>query len=186
MKPDFSDLRFVDSDGVNLLPYWIESYNTSSAAFVWVKIPSIPSSTAKTIYMYYGNPSAASASDGTATFDFFDDFNTGSINSGLSALTKYSGNPVMQLTSRTDEAAAFSSIVKSGSVYNAYISYHDPSTGLWRLGHMISSDGVNYVEDVTHDPVLPLGGTGKFDSAMMWTPIVWIEGINLVHAVFGQ
>jgi predicted esterase len=76
MKTDFSDLRFTDSNKATLLPYWIESYN-ASAAIVWVKVPSIQASGAKTIYMYYGNPSAVSAGNGTATFDFFDDFNDG-------------------------------------------------------------------------------------------------------------
>ena len=77
MKADFSDLRFTDSDKVTPLPFWIESYNASSAAFVWVKVPSIAALATKTIYMYYGNPSAANAGNGTATFDFFDDFNDG-------------------------------------------------------------------------------------------------------------
>jgi len=73
MKPDFSDIRFVDSDGSTLLSHWRESYIASTSATFWVKVPSIPSGT-KTIYMYYGNASIGSASDGTATFDFFDDF----------------------------------------------------------------------------------------------------------------
>jgi hypothetical protein len=80
MKSDFSDLRFTDSDKVTLLPFWIESYNASSAAIVWVKVPSIPAFGMKTVYMYYGNLSAVSASNGTATFAFFDDFNDGIVN----------------------------------------------------------------------------------------------------------
>jgi len=73
-KSDFSDLRFTGPDGVTLLPYWIESYTASSVAYVWVKIPSIPASGSTTFYLYYGNPSASSASDGASTFLFFDDF----------------------------------------------------------------------------------------------------------------
>jgi predicted esterase len=79
MKSDFSDLRFTDTDKITLLPFWIESYN-STAAIVWIKVPSIQASGTKTIYMYYGNPNAVSAANGTATFDFFDDFNDGTIN----------------------------------------------------------------------------------------------------------
>ena len=77
MKADFSDLRFTDSDKVTPLPFWIESFNASSSAFVWVKVPSIAAFGTKTIYMYYGNSGAANAGNGTATFDFFDDFNDG-------------------------------------------------------------------------------------------------------------
>jgi hypothetical protein len=73
MKSDFSDIRFTDSNGTTLLPYWRESYTAASSAIFWVKVPSVPRGT-KTIYVYYGNPSVSTASDGTATFEFFDDF----------------------------------------------------------------------------------------------------------------
>ena len=73
------DIRFTASDGVTLLPYWIESWNAgSSSASLWVKVPSIPAAGA-TVYLYYGNSSATSAANGFNTFDFFDDFSSGSI-----------------------------------------------------------------------------------------------------------
>jgi len=78
MKDDFSDLRFTDSNGMTLISHWVESYVASVSAVVWVKIPNIPASDTTTIYMYYGNPSASSTSDGKATFEFFDDFETSS------------------------------------------------------------------------------------------------------------
>lgn len=74
MRPDFDDLRFVENEGAGELSYWIENYNYGENAMVWVKVPKIPASGSKTIWMYYGNPPAVSASDGDATFDFFDDF----------------------------------------------------------------------------------------------------------------
>ncbi len=74
MRADFGDLRFYDANG-NELPYWIESYD-SEKAIVWVKVPRIPTS-GTTIYMYYGNPNAESKSNGSAVFDFFDDFDNG-------------------------------------------------------------------------------------------------------------
>ena len=74
MQPDFDDLRFTDSDGVTELSYWIMEKIDSDTAYVWVKIPLIPSLSSKIIYMYYGNPSASSTSNGEETFDFFDDF----------------------------------------------------------------------------------------------------------------
>src|ERR1700730_1158205 len=76
-----SDIRFTNSDGVTLLPFWIEGWNpASSSASLWVNVPSIPSA-GTTLYMYYGNSMAVSASNGNATFDFFDDFSSGSIDS---------------------------------------------------------------------------------------------------------
>ena len=74
MKSDFSDLRFTDSDGLTLIPYWVESYVSQVSAVVWVKVPSIPASSTTTIYMYYGHLGASSASNGKTTFEFFDDF----------------------------------------------------------------------------------------------------------------
>jgi len=68
-----ADIRFTTSDGVTLIPYWIEYWNLGTQASIWVRIPSIPSG-GTSIFMYYGNPSAGSTSDGNGTFNFFDDF----------------------------------------------------------------------------------------------------------------
>jgi hypothetical protein len=73
MRSDGGDIRFAD--GVTLLNYWIESGINTTSTKIWVKVPSIPASSSKTIYVYYGNSSATSQSNGATTFDFFDDFN---------------------------------------------------------------------------------------------------------------
>jgi len=78
-----ADLRFTDSDGVTLLNYWIESGCNTSETVVWVRVPNIPASSSKTIYMYYGNPNAQPMSSGESTFIFFDDFTTLSSDWGL-------------------------------------------------------------------------------------------------------
>jgi hypothetical protein len=72
MKNDFSDIRFADASA-SLLGYWIENLTSGVAATAWVKVPSIPVSGA-TIYMYYGKANASSESNGSKTFEFFDDF----------------------------------------------------------------------------------------------------------------
>jgi predicted ribosomally synthesized peptide with SipW-like signal peptide len=80
MKSDFSDLRFTDSTGTNLIPYWIESYVPSTSAVVWVRISSIAGNGTATIYMYYGNGLATSLSDpsafisSAATYTYYQDF----------------------------------------------------------------------------------------------------------------
>ncbi len=83
MLSNCDDIRFTDADGSTLLPYWIESGINTTSTKIWVKIPSIPVDDPtygmKRIYMYYGNPSAAPASNGTDTFDFFDDFESGTL-----------------------------------------------------------------------------------------------------------
>jgi hypothetical protein len=74
MRSDGGDIRFTDSDGTTLLNYWIQEGINTSSTKIWVKVPSIPASSKKVIYLYYGNPSATSLSNGDNTFDFFDDF----------------------------------------------------------------------------------------------------------------
>jgi hypothetical protein len=71
-RADFGDVRFTASDGTTLLSYWIETYTASSSAVFWVKVPYIPASPdTATIYVYYGNPSAMTTSNGEATFPAF-------------------------------------------------------------------------------------------------------------------
>jgi hypothetical protein len=84
---DYGDIRFTDSDGSTLLNYWQEADGR-----FWVKVPSIPASSTKTIYVYYGNPSATSVSNGRATFVLFDDFQT------LSQWSKSNANVVIDST----------------------------------------------------------------------------------------
>jgi N-acetylneuraminic acid mutarotase len=69
MQPDFSDLRFTQRIGAIevSLGYWIETFTTAVQATAWVKMASIPS-TGTTLYAYYGNASASSASDFDQTF----------------------------------------------------------------------------------------------------------------------
>jgi len=74
-REDFGDIRFTSEDGETLLSYWIEEKVNSDHAVFWVKVPSIPASPdTTTIYIYYGNPTATTASDGEATFLLFDNF----------------------------------------------------------------------------------------------------------------
>ncbi|NPA75623.1 MAG: DUF2341 domain-containing protein [Euryarchaeota archaeon] len=70
-KRDGGDLRFYQTDGTKL-NYWIEEWNPNGISIIWVKVER---KNTNKIYMCYGNPSATSESNGTATFDFFDDFN---------------------------------------------------------------------------------------------------------------
>lgn len=79
MQPDFDDLRFTSPDGKTLYSYWLESKIDSSSAVIWVKVPAISNGNNQ-LYMYYGNNTVASNSNGDDTFVIFDDFNGSSIN----------------------------------------------------------------------------------------------------------
>ncbi len=77
-QTDFSDVRFTWFDSsVNSelgCPYWIEQITPGVNATFWVKIPQIPATAVSTMYIYYGKSNVATTSNGTATFEFFDDF----------------------------------------------------------------------------------------------------------------
>ena len=74
-KTDGSDLRFVDAEEEEELSYWIEKFDAANeTGKVWVKVPEIPADGEAELKMLYGNPSAESASNGSAVFEFFDDF----------------------------------------------------------------------------------------------------------------
>ncbi len=77
-QSDYSDLKFFQ-DGYPC-EYWIESRN-STCALVWVKIPFIKQSTDGTTYIFalYGNSTDVYTGNGTSTFLFFDDFESGQL-----------------------------------------------------------------------------------------------------------
>ncbi|MGB9886897.1 MAG: DUF2341 domain-containing protein [Moorellales bacterium] len=77
MRSDGGDIRFTDSDGTTLLSYWIEAGINTSSTRIWVKVPSVPASATKTIYMYYGCPSATSQSSISNTMDKYEGFESG-------------------------------------------------------------------------------------------------------------
>ncbi len=53
------------------LDFWLQYFNaTTSEADIWVQVDSLPAATTTTIYMYYGNSSAITASDEFGTFTY--------------------------------------------------------------------------------------------------------------------
>jgi len=86
MSATFADLRFTDMNGTEL-SYWVEDNVSSSFADVWLRVPDIGASTTVNVSMYYDNPAAASASSGGNTWQFFDDFSTGSVGSAPAGWT---------------------------------------------------------------------------------------------------
>lgn len=74
-RTDFADIMFTASDGSTLLDYWQESKTDSDNAVFWVQVAADLSTENQDIYIYYGNAGqSTSASNGSNTFLFFDDF----------------------------------------------------------------------------------------------------------------
>jgi len=69
MRPDGGDIRFsADLDGTTLIDCWVESGINTANTRIWVEAPSLPASSATTIYLFYGNSGATSQSDFASTF----------------------------------------------------------------------------------------------------------------------
>jgi Domain of unknown function (DUF2341)/Cadherin-like beta sandwich domain/Divergent InlB B-repeat domain len=74
MQANFGDIRFVAADNSSVLSYWMTNESASTSATFWIKVPAIAASGTTKIYMYYGDSSAATASNIHTTFIFGDDF----------------------------------------------------------------------------------------------------------------
>lgn len=120
----FADLRFLKSDNVTVLDYWIEDYTASANATIWVEFDYIPASpSAQIFYVYYGNSTATSLSSGTNTFLFYDDFERGVADDQIGGQwNRVSGNATIS----TDHA------------------YSGTRSGRWRGDAAVASYSVNY------------------------------------------
>ncbi|MEW6607701.1 MAG: DUF2341 domain-containing protein [bacterium] len=117
---DGSDIRFTYWNGASEteIPYWIERWDSGAQqAKVWTKVPNIRESDTSTIYLYYGNLGASSASNGDATFDIFEDFNVDD-----DEWTEYDPNNKIELDYTVDHRLEFTNWKRTdpGYVYKAY------------------------------------------------------------------
>ncbi|NHJ87227.1 MAG: DUF2341 domain-containing protein [Asgard group archaeon] len=140
-KDDFSDIRFVDVDNTTVLSYWTENINLGNQATFWVKLPS-DVETDGAIILYYGNPSANSLSDGSATFLTFIDNtdgwtgNTEMLSMEDGRIKIYSGpGPQVYHTISTGGYSDISVDAKIEEVLDPYINY---------IGFTVSDGTGNY------------------------------------------
>jgi hypothetical protein len=99
---DYGDIRFADSDGSTQLNYWQEVDGK-----FWVKVPSIPASTTKTIYVYYGNPNTTSLSNPDATMFIYEDYTTPPRGSFAGSATYDTANKWVQLTPNSGDQEGY-------------------------------------------------------------------------------
>lgn len=90
-KTDFGDIRFTTDDGITLLDHWMQSKVDSNNAVFWVEVSGDLSTIDKTIYVYYGYPSATTASNFDNTFIFGDPFDNATLDA--SRWTSVDGSP---------------------------------------------------------------------------------------------
>lgn len=159
MQSDFDDLRFANASGTEL-DFWLESKTDSVSADVWVEVDSIPAG-ASTIYMYYGNGSATSASSGSDTFIFYDDFETfsGWTTQGSGSVVQdgtqtFEGSSAGHKITNNDPNGAYKAIgstLSRGFIFEAYVSRNSGYAGgaSDRIG-VIDGSGNGYGYNYTH------------------------------------
>jgi hypothetical protein len=122
MKNDGSDLRFSDSL-CNNIPYWIESGINTAVTKIWFKVHHVPANSVRTIYMYYGNPSATAVSNPRAAFKFFEGFDSTSLqqftadNCGSGTNTVSAGN--LNMTWPSQHVITSDSVFPGNVIYTA-------------------------------------------------------------------
>ncbi|NPA33393.1 MAG: DUF2341 domain-containing protein [Chlorobi bacterium] len=130
MQSTGADIRFVDNS-CGLLSYYIESGLNTTTTKIWVRVPSIPANSSVTIYMYYGNPTAAPTSDPNATFHFWEDFNDLAQWSVLPGTVYSLAGGILTITTNgyfyLNSAVPFN--INDGYIVEAKVKYHPVSTG---------------------------------------------------------
>jgi len=102
MRSDYGDVRFYDENNTKL-SYYLEYYNSTHASF-YVRFPYLKIGI-NYLRVTYGNPSLTSESNGYTTFPFFDDFQSGILNTskftdafGTWSVVNLNGNYVLKNT----------------------------------------------------------------------------------------
>lgn len=171
VEADARSVRFTDSDKSTLLEFWIERFDSSGqTADFWIRVPLIPASSQKTVYIYYGNASSSPSGDGNSTFIFFDDCEDNDISdwnilgSGGVSSEPDPGPPVGSTSSY--------SIKK--------ISNSDPNGGYRPIGQTLDTSGAGYIfEGRIHRPD-PYGG-GASDRLAIESSSYNGYGFNVNH-----
>jgi len=136
--PNGNEVRFTDSDGSTLLSFWRETDFNTEETIYWVKIPSLPANSTKTIYIYYDEEltTVPDASDGDAVFDFFEDWEKGDL-AGWTVDANGEGNASVTCSSESPY---------SGS-YSARVYTDDVSLGNWTYAFLQKPDIFSYSDN---------------------------------------
>lgn len=73
-QTDFDDIRFTDDDKTTLLDHYAQKLIVGTECYFWIEIKDDLTTNPATIYIYYGNAGASSASNGANTFLVYQSF----------------------------------------------------------------------------------------------------------------
>ena len=166
-----TSLRVYNATSCTLRSHWTENETGGNSYGVWINYSAIAASTwTNDTAIYYDNAAASSASDGTNTFEFFDDFEDGAFESG--GWNRYASNPILEKNgSGWEQTLVYTPrILKyiNGTVYkdgsDRYWMYYSGGQGTTgssedQMGLAYSTDLYNWTREATN-PVLPFGPVG--------------------------
>jgi len=172
LQSALEDLRFTDYSG-NLLQYYIED-DTNSAVEVWILIPSLIEGES-TIFMYYGNSSATSASNSKwmadlgGTISYLGEYRIHAfLNTGSDTYVSYAGREVEALVVAGGGGGGAVSGGGGGAGGLILESTHSLSTGV-DVGVTVGAGGIGGIDQYTKgtngenslfDTVESIGGGG--------------------------
>ena len=184
-KSDGSDVLVTNSTGTSLLPFWIETWNSSGNSFIWVKVDSLPVGST-TLYLYYGNAAATSASNGNNTFDFFDDFDSGPAGTTLTGYYNLVSAPTLTILPKnqgweTTPPHTLSVVQPDPSVNNGhtYWGYY----GLQDCGGV----GLAYSSDLntwTKESSNPILLDGSPFTPARWPSVLWVQSTMTFYMLY--
>lgn len=91
MKDNCDDIRVLGENGIDELPYWLESGCNQSNTSLWVKLPSLAPLADTVIFLSYGDLAAISQSNPDAVFEFYDDFSGTTLDTSKWTVTQNQG-----------------------------------------------------------------------------------------------
>lgn len=105
--------------------------------------------------------------------------------------TKYSGNPILIPDALWEgDAVGNHSVVHTLNGYQMwYLGGINDAVTTGAIGYATSTDGISWIKDTVHNPVLTKGAAGEWDSRLAWAPRVlnlngiyymWYSGMSLL------
>ena len=139
-----NDLRVTDADGSTVLKSWTEQFSPSAKTGVmWANVPSIAANASDTLYVYTGNATAPSVSDGKATFTYFSNFN----------------NPAWQNLTNIPAATADETAVQVNGIFYIIGGYNNSAANPLNINYAYNPATNTYVQKASM-PTLRWGPIG--------------------------
>jgi len=209
MQANASDIRFLDITETIALPYWIENISEGNWATVWIK-GNFTTNNGTQAYMYYGNTSAASQSNGSTVFLSFDDAeyadavtnhgwayseNSGNTITATSQAHSYAGNRSILFDANAGSSIdtiyrGFDAQTTKVRIVSSYMTTTNPGLSYF-TGTFSSADGpsrsvaercayVGWTGDISDD-IVHYNNVDWVEILDGWTPGTWYKMQRIIN-----